>query len=117
MRKVLLECSQQLMAMGGGFTASSLQSRPLSGGFGGRDAGTGAVPAADPAPEGHTTATVSSGGGGTAGGKGGLTEPPLIQLYKRAAIVEEALARSQEHAKALEERVKVRGVLSVSRMT
>jgi hypothetical protein len=39
--------------------------------------------------------------------KGSTTEPPLVLLYKRAAIVEELAARSQAHCQALEEKLKV----------
>ena len=117
--QVLLDCSQQLMSLGAGSVAqmqqkeqqgvSSLLSAPSSP-FPHPKLARGTSPRL-PEEEhaGVTALTATSLSGADPLGPSSLSvgEPPLVQLYKRAATVEEATARSQEHCLALDGRMRV----------
>lgn len=87
--QVLLDCSQQLIALGAG-SFSPMQ--PLDGNVATplTTVDPGALPTSDP----RLTAIPSN-------------EPPLVQLYKRAAVVEELASRNQEHCSSLDMRLRV----------
>ena len=90
--QVLLECSQQVIALGAG---SIIPPQHCDGNTSTLPAVSGELP--DP----KSTAILSA-------------EPPLIQLYKRAAVVEEVASRNQEHCLALDGRLGVRLSSSIS---
>ena len=102
--QVLLDCSQQLISLGVGSVGTMMSP--------GGDVHRGSPsPNLAPVAEGGQSRSSSPAPftiGASAVARGLVTEPPLVQLYKRAATVEDAASRSEEHCRALDGRMRVR---------